>query len=93
MATPPFQETDEILINLARRIDNVEALIEKREMEGVSSANFMESSVNYVSLEQLEERRVELNRRYQQRRLELQGLSLAFGRYVTEEDSGLPTKV
>ena len=93
MSTDNKFETDPILVKLRRRLDAIEELIERRELEGVTNANFMEYSVNYMTLERLEARRVDLNRRYQQRRAELQGRDFALGQYVVEESDGIPTKV
>ena len=73
---------DPILVRLAAQIDEVEARLAERDSEGVDSAQFTDASVSYIPVEVLEKRRVELNRRYQQRRAELQGESLIFGRVV-----------
>ena len=90
MATPKKFSDDPLLIELGRQLDKVEARLSERRDEAVDEANFADWSVKYMDIQRLEEQRIDLNRRYQQRRQELQGRSLVFGRYLKHEP-GNPT--
>lgn len=78
---------DPTLKKLRAELDKVEARLSERRDDGVTEANFIDWNVKYMEMTRLEEQRVDLNRRYQQRRVELQGRSLIFGRYIEHDTS------
>ena len=88
MATPKRFIDDPTLVKLRQQLDKVEARLSERRDEAVDEANFADWNVKYMDIQRLEEQRVDLNRRYQQRRAELQGQSLVFGRYIEHDTTG-----